>query len=150
MTGNDGDRRMSLGGWWGQRITGRRTRWVILLLWVMLAAVLSVVWPSAAQMENPHPPSLPASASSVVAGRLQQRAFGAAHTMPGLLVFYRRTGITPVNRRAIAQFLGDVTARPLPRQEGTPLLTADALATQVHQHPMTVVVPLAFPRQPRC
>ncbi len=144
MTGRAGDGRMGLGDWWGQRLTGRRTRWVILLLWVMLAAVLSVVWPSAAQMENPNPPSLPASASSVAAGRLQQQAFGAAHTMPGLLVFYQRTGITSANRQAIAQFLGSVTARPLPRQAGAPLLTADALATQLHQHPTTVVVPVAF------
>ncbi len=46
--------------------------------------------------------------------------------MLGLLVFYQRTGLTPAIRRARADFLGNVTARPLPRQQGAPLVTAEA------------------------
>ncbi len=43
MIGSHTDGRTGLSAWWGQRITGRRTRWVVLLLWVTLAAVLPAV-----------------------------------------------------------------------------------------------------------
>lgn len=42
-------------------MTGRRTRWIMVLVWLALAMELTVLWPSAAQMDNPNPPSLPAS-----------------------------------------------------------------------------------------
>jgi len=133
--------------WWGHWVSRPGSRWATVVIWLGLVAVMTATLPSAAQMEAPNPPSLPATASAVVAGNLQQRVFGGAHTTPGLLVFYRRGGLSPQDVSAVAGFLHQLAAHPLPRQlQATDLRTSSSatLSPTIRHHGTTLVVPLFF------
>jgi len=128
-------------------VSGVRTRYLTLVLWLALAAVLSVALPSASKTEAPNPSNLPASAQSVVAASLQQRAFGATNRTPGILVFYAKDGLSTHDLTAIAGYLDTLARSPLPGELGKPAfagLPAPALAALRKADATTLAVPLAF------
>ena len=128
-------------------VSGRRTRYLTLLLWLALAVVLGGALPSATRMEAQNPANLPASAQSVVAGALQQAAFGGKGQTPGILVFYRKGGLSPQDTETVAAFLRTLAQRPLPEQIGKPVfagIPAPALASLAKDKGSTLAVPLTF------
>jgi len=131
----------------GAVMTGRRTRWLTLVLWLALAGVLGALLPSANKMESQNPGNLPATAQSVVAGSLQQKAFGGKGEMPGILVFYRKGGLTAADYRGIASFLSRVAQHLLPGETGKPPfagMPAQLLASFAKGGGSTLAVPLVF------
>lgn len=134
---------MRIVGW----LVGRRTRWAVVLIWVALAAALAVSLPAVSHVESPNPANLPTSASSVAAGRIQNQAFGSHHSSPGILVFYRRGGLTGSDLTTVASVLKDLQTHRLPLQTGkVPFvhLRAGQLSRITARHGSTLVVPLSF------
>ncbi len=127
-------------------VAGRRTRFIPLLLWIAVTAVLSFTLPSATKLEAPSPQDLPATAQSVVAAALQSAAFGQKHETPGILVFYRKGGLGAHDITQISRYLGQLAAQPLQGQIGRPALAglpAAALKGAIKDK-TTLAVPLFF------
>lgn len=129
-----------------QSVVGRM-RYLVLIAWVVGAALLTVFLPSATKMEAQNPADLPANAPSVVASRIDQKAFGTAHDVPAILVFYRKGGLTAVDNQQIATFLARNAQTPLPMQVGaSPLakVPPSALPSLASKNHTTLAVPLLF------
>lgn len=128
--------------------TGRRSRWVTILAWVGMAVAMTLIAPSLAHTESPNPPTLPATASSVVAQTIQNHVQRqTADTSAGLVVFYRQGGLTHANLLGIHRFLVDLSAHPLPNQTGAVAfarIPAEALSQQSSARNTTLVIPLTF------
>ena len=131
----------------GAAMIGRRTRWLTLLLWLALAGVMGALLPSASRMESQNPANLPATAQSIVADSLQQKVFGGKGEMAGILVFYRKSGLTAVDYRGIASFLSQLAQHPLPGEISKPAfagLPVQTLASLAKGRGSTLAVPLVF------
>jgi RND superfamily putative drug exporter len=131
--------------WFGW-VAGRRARYVSLLVWVVLAAALSLALPSATGQEAQSPQDLASTAQSVVAAKLQTQAFGLKNETPGVLVFYRKGGLTAQNLRSISGYLTRLAGHPVQGEIGKPPLAglgAAALKGAV-AHGSTLAVPLFF------
>jgi len=128
-------------------LAGKRTRWITLFIWLTLAIIAATVLPSVAAVETQNPVNLPASASSVIAQRIESHTFHTGNLTPGLLVFYHHGGLTGPNLNSIKRSLRNLTQTPLPLQKGTipwekiPTSALRGLAKADHS---TLVVPLTF------
>jgi putative drug exporter of the RND superfamily len=109
-------------------VTGRRSKWVVVLAWVLLAAGFSPLGTQLGDVTDNRTESLlPAEAESTEALRLQEQRFPGGETIAGLIVYERRGGLTDADRAAIAEAAGRAAdALPLvgppvvPFQEGSP------------------------------
>ena len=127
--------------------TGRWTRWITVVVWVVAAIVMTMVLPSVTKVESSNPANLPATASSVMASRIEKGAFRGSQASPGLLVFYRHGGLTSKNYESIAQFLDHVATHRLPDLTGhVPYagVPASQLQRFTQRSGTTLVVPLLF------
>jgi RND superfamily putative drug exporter len=102
-------------GW----VAGRRTRWITLGIWLGLAVLALTVLPTITAVEAQNPATLQASASSLIASRVESAAFPTSNATPGLLVFDRRSGLTSTDLRRIHETLQALTQKPLPLQAGS-------------------------------
>jgi RND superfamily putative drug exporter len=80
---------------------GRRTKWVVVVFWVV---VLAVAGPLAGKLtgvqKNDSVEWLPQSAESTKVFTLSER-FGTADDVPAVIVYERRSGITPADLAAV-------------------------------------------------
>src|SRR5262252_2537678 len=111
---------------------GSWTKWLVVGFWVV---VVAVIYPLSTKLmaaeKNTASSWLPASAESVKVLDVQQR-FQSPNTAPGVVVYYRASGITPADRAKAA-----ADARRFARIHGVvpgtvagPILSADGKAMQ--------------------
>jgi putative drug exporter of the RND superfamily len=102
-------------------VTGRRTKWLVVAAWVVLAAVMAPLGSKLADKTNDSSESsLPKNAESTRVVRLLQRDFPGGQTLTGLVVYHRPGGLTAADK---AKMLED--ARNAPRKisvVGTPVV----------------------------
>jgi putative drug exporter of the RND superfamily len=107
---------------------GRRTKWLVLALWV---AVLAVAGPLAGQLtsaeKNDAASWLPARAESTQVLHLAER-FQPSDDIPAIVVYERQSGLTAADRATVAsdaREFGDVVGvdrdviGPIPSRDGT-------------------------------
>src|SRR4051812_45752687 len=84
-------------------VTGRRTKWLVLIAWVILLAALAPVGQKLSEgTDNRTESSLPPNAESTAALRVQEQRFPGGETVSGLIVYRRAGGLTPQDQRTIA------------------------------------------------
>src|SRR4051794_9878518 len=84
-------------------VTGRRTKWLVLLAWVILLVALAPVGQKLSQVTDNRTESfLPPNAESTAALRVQEARFPGGETVSGLVVYRRAGGLTPADRDTIA------------------------------------------------
>jgi RND superfamily putative drug exporter len=84
-------------------VTGRRTKWLVLLAWVILLAILAPVGQKLSDVTDNRTESfLPKNAESTEALRVQERSFPGGQTVSGLIVYRRAGGLTPEDQQTIA------------------------------------------------
>lgn len=111
-------------------VCGRRTKWIVLAIWV---AILAVAGPLAGKLtgaqENDAAAWLPGSAESTKVFEIQQEAFASGETLPAVIVYERPSGITDADMAKAAadaqqiggfEKVGDV-AGPVPSEDGQAL-----------------------------
>src|SRR5215472_13033312 len=111
---------------------GSWTKWLVMGFWVV---VVAVVFPLSAKLahaeKNDASAWLPASAESVKALNVQAR-FQPPNTYPGVVVYYRASGVTAADRAKAAsdtrRFAG--IAGVVPGTVTGPVLSADGKAMQ--------------------
>jgi RND superfamily putative drug exporter len=84
-------------------VAGRRTKWLVLLLWIVLAVVFAPLGSKLADATDDRTEaSLPKNAESTKVLTLQQERFKSGQTATGLIVYQRPGGLTAADRAKIA------------------------------------------------
>ncbi|WP_310551070.1 MMPL family transporter [Paenibacillus glufosinatiresistens] len=138
----------SLSGY-GKWIAGPRSKWVTLLVWVALVAVLNMVWPSVNSQVKNNASNLPENSPSVVADRIIEKEFPGGNGVPALLVWHRDGSLNDKDYAAIATVYAKLAKEPLPHQQFVPPLgqvPPQALAGSASKDGSTLVTPVLFDR----
>ena len=88
----------------GSIVAGKRGKWVTLLVWVVLAGVLSMWLPSVNDEEINNAPNLLNTAPSVQAQKLIEEEFPSTGGVPALLVWHREGPLTDEDLTHINEF----------------------------------------------
>jgi RND superfamily putative drug exporter len=85
-------------------VAGRRSKWLVVLAWVVLLLVFAPLGAKLADVTDNRTESfLPPNAESTQVLRLQEQRFAGGQTLSGLVVYERPGGLTAADRRRIAQ-----------------------------------------------
>ena len=99
-------------------ITGRRTKWVVLAIWIAIAIVsLPLAGKLSSLQKNDQKSSLPAGAQSAKILDAQAHFPGAA-TLPALVVYHRSSGLTAQDKAVIAADAARIKALNLSGVQG--------------------------------
>ncbi|GIP39305.1 membrane protein [Paenibacillus sp. J31TS4] len=131
------------GGW----VAGPRTRWVTLVVWIVLAALLSLVFPSISGEEDNGAPNLSDDRPSVKAERLANEQFPNETGIPALIVWNRSGGLSDADLQQLQKLTEKLTAEPLPEQSFVPpyhKMPLPALKGQLSEDRTTLVLPIFF------
>ena len=84
-------------------VTGRRSKWLVLVVWVIAFAALMPLGSKLADETKDDTASyLPQSAESTEVVEILDREFSAGETTIGLIVYQREGGLTAADKRIIA------------------------------------------------
>ena len=84
-------------------VTGRRTKWIVVALWVVAVAALTPVGAKLVDETQDDTASfLPESAESTEVVEILDEQFDAGETTQGLLIYHREGGLTPADEEKIA------------------------------------------------
>ena len=102
--------------------TGRRSKWLVVVLWILLAAALSGPGSKLADETNDQTQSfLPESAESTKVLNLQEERFREGQTRDALIVYRREGGLTAADKRKVeADARAAAQSLPVSRPPVTP------------------------------
>jgi RND superfamily putative drug exporter len=111
-------------------VSGKRSKWLVLVAWIMIVAVVSPFAAKLGDVENNETETwLPGNAESLVVANLQEE-FPNADTVPAVIVYHRDSGLTEADlhkveadRQAIGAEFPDWQPSPgTPSQDGQAIL----------------------------
>ncbi|RSN41055.1 MMPL family transporter [Actinomadura sp. WAC 06369] len=112
-------------------IAGRRTKWAVLALWIVLLAALGPLAGKLGDVEENDASSwLPEGAESTQVVELQER-FRSEESMLAVIVYERPSGITAADRAAVAEDAAAFRALPGAETVQGPIPSEDGRALQV-------------------
>ncbi|MEH7439562.1 MMPL family transporter [Neobacillus drentensis] len=132
---------------YGNAVSGKKGRWLVLLAWIVLAAVLNVTLPQANSQKNEMAPNLEEETWSEQANKIAEKEFPASSGTPALLTWYRASGITDNDLSLIQQFTKDATENPVSSQDTiVPFyqFPLPVLKEQLSKDGTTLILPLSF------
>lgn len=131
----------------GKWVAGKKTKWITLLVWIIVAAVLSIIWPGVKSMEQNNAQNLKSDMPSVQASMLAEEQFPSDSGIPALLVWHREGGISDEDLANIQQLAAYFTANPVEDQELVPPLDRvplPALQAEISEDGSAFVFPFFF------
>jgi RND superfamily putative drug exporter len=131
-------------------IAGPRTRWITLVTWIVIAALLSLFLPAVGDKEESNAPNLGSDSPSVVADKLIKDKFPSSSGIPALVVWHREGGLSDEDFALIQQTTQALIENPLKEQgEVVPLdqMPIPALHKFASEDGTTLVQPIAFGEQ---
>ncbi|MNX07278.1 Membrane protein YdfJ [compost metagenome] len=131
----------------GAWVSGRRGKWIMLGVWVILAAVLSVIWPGVNKEEINNSPNLSDSKPSVQAEAVASREFPTGEGVPAIIVWHREGGLKDEDLVHIQKLTEQVEKSPLPEMTFiVPLHKAPlpALKAELSKDGSTLAAPIVF------
>jgi len=130
--------------------TGRISKWMTLLAWVLLVVVLTITLPSVSDKVQNNAENLPESSASITADHLLQQYFPNASGVPALLAVQREGGLTDEDIQHIQLLTEQLTNDPLPAQEAViplHLIPPPALQSIISEDGSTIIVPITFTQE---
>lgn len=128
-------------------MTGRVSRWVVIGIWVVLTAALTIAWPAVNDSEVNNAPNLSDDSPSVEADKLIKKQFPNSSGVPALLTWHNESGLTKEDLKAAQQMAEGLEKDPLEDQTSTPplhKLPVSALQQMVSKDGTTLVQPIFF------
>jgi putative drug exporter of the RND superfamily len=132
---------------YGNAVSGKKGRWIVLLAWLVLAAVLNMTLPQANSQKNEMAPNLAEETWSEQANKIAEKEFPASSGTPALLTWYRDSGITDNDLSLIQQYTKDVMENPVSSQDTiVPFyqFPLPVLKDQLSKDGTTLILPLSF------
>lgn len=130
----------------GRFVAGKRSKWVMLAVWMIVVGVLSSLWPMVNKEVKNNAANLREDTPSVQAEKIAAEQFGSS-SVPALIVWHREGGIKNEDLELIQQLYAGLGASPVPYQEFVPPLDqvpAQALTAQLSKDGSTLVTPVLF------
>lgn len=103
-------------GKWGSLVAGPKTKWITLVLWIVLVSVLSIILPAVSKEKTNNPKQIPNASPSVQAQHIQKQFWPKQSGMTALIVWYRNGGLTSQDLRDIQRNDQNLSQHPLPCQ----------------------------------
>ncbi|MBW7474923.1 MMPL family transporter [Paenibacillus oenotherae] len=141
---------MSQNSWlrkYGELVAGKRTRWIIIFVWIFATVILSTMLPQVGKNEVNNAPNLESTEPSVIAGQVIEEQFPSASGLPALLVWHNESGITRDDLTHVKQLSSQLSDNPLQGQTGiVPYhqLPDAALMSEVSKDGTTFIQPIFF------
>ncbi|WP_397536623.1 MMPL family transporter [Rummeliibacillus pycnus] len=132
---------------WGSLVSGKKSHWITLVVWVLLVTVLSFIWPQVNSIENASTNDLPKDMMSQQANKLIDEEFADDAGNPMLLVWHRNEKLKDEDFAAIQKVYKKLADHPLSVQQSIPPLgtvPAQALKAEVSENGTTIVTPIFF------
>ncbi|MDC3411951.1 MMPL family transporter [Aquibacillus sp. 3ASR75-11] len=105
---------------WGKIVASSKSRWITVLVWVAVIAVISIVWPQVNDEESGSNNLLPEDAMSVEASKIMEEQFPNDSGVPLLLVWYRDGGLVERDFEIVQALYEDLAKQPLGYQSLIP------------------------------
>lgn len=125
--------------------TGKISKWVTLVVWILIALILTLTLPSVGDKEQNNAANLPSDAQSVLADQVIQQYFPNSTGVPALLVWHRDAGLTEEDFSIVRQLSEELTNNPLPSQESIiPLHMGIPIEVLTSEDGSTLILPITF------
>lgn len=134
---------------YGAWVASRRGKWIMLAIWVVVAALLNMIWPGVNKEEINNSPNLSDSKPSVQAEAVASREFPTGEGVPAIIVWHREGGLKDEDLVHIQKLTEQAEKTPLPQQTFVvPLHKAPlpALKAQLSKDGSTLAAPIIFDR----
>lgn len=132
---------------YGRWVAGKSGRWITLVVWIALVAILSVAWPGVNGEEINNSPNLDDSKSSIQAEMVAATQFPSDLGIPALIVWHREGGLSEADLQSIQGLTERAEATPLLQQTFVvPLhrMPIPALQQQLSEDGSTLVSTILF------
>mgnify|MGYP003492806765 CR=1 FL=1 len=132
---------------WGEIMGGKKSRWVVLGLWLAFAVVLAFVFPQVNSVENYSGEDLPEDEMSIEASALIDEEFSSDAGLPLLIVWYKDAGLEMSDIQNIQSLYGELAENPLQKQQSVPpfaQLPPQALMGALSENGKSIVTPIFF------
>ncbi|MFJ7974471.1 MMPL family transporter [Peribacillus sp. NPDC096379] len=132
---------------YGTFVGGLKTRWITLVIWVLLTIVLSFTWPAINSVEDDTAADLPDSSMSQQADRLIKKEFPNDAGIPVLIVWHKDNKLNNQDYQAIQTVYKQLKDKPLTKQSTLPpfdTIPEQALSQSVSKNGTTLVTPIFF------
>ncbi|MBV7508140.1 MMPL family transporter [Bacillus sp. sid0103] len=134
---------------YGNAVSGKKGRWIVLLIWLLLATVLNGTLPQANSQKNEMASNLETSTPSQQAKIIAEKEFPSTSGIPALLTWYKATGLTEVDLALIQKYSKELDQNPVDSQDSVvPFyqLPLPALKQQLSEDGTTLILPVTFKR----
>lgn len=131
----------------GRYVAGKRSKWITLAIWILIAVILSSVWPAVNKVTQNNAPNLGDKMPSVIAGKLAEEQFPSDAGIPALFVFKRDGGLTDADYGHLTSLTSHFTTNPAPGQQlVVPFdkIPLPVLKEQASKDGSTIVLPFFF------
>lgn len=131
----------------GRYVAGKRSKWITLAVWILIAVILSAVWPAVNKVTQNNAPNLGDEMPSVIAAQLAEEQFPSDAGIPALFVFKRDGGLTDADYGHLTSLTSHFTANPVAGQQlVVPFdkIPLPVLKGQASKDGSTIVLPFFF------
>lgn len=138
---------MQEGSGYGRFVAGKRSKWITLVVWIVVAVLLGVIWPAVGDRETNNAQDLDESKPSVQAAAVAGREFPGGQGLPALIVWHQAGGLTDRQIEQIQALTERLDQDPVEQQQTVvPLyqLPPQAIKGQLSEDGSTLVMPLFF------
>lgn len=138
---------MQEGSGYGRFVAGKRSKWITLVVWIVVAVLLGVIWPAVGDREANNAQDLDESKPSVQAAAVAGREFPGGQGLPALIVWHEAGGLTDRQIEQIQALTERLDQDPVEQQQTVvPLyqLPPQAIKGQLSEDGSTLVMPLFF------
>lgn len=132
---------------YGNTVSGKKGRWVVLITWLLLAAVINMALPQANSQKNEMAANLESTSPSQQAKKVAEKEFPATSGTPALLTWYKSTGMTNEDLTLIQKYSKELAKNPVNSQDHVmPLdqFPLPVLKQQLSQDGTTLLLPVTF------
>lgn len=132
---------------WGSVMGGKKTRWVVLALWIMFAVIFALIFPQINSVENFVGDEIPDTYTSIQAGNIMEEEFSSDSGIPLLITWYNESGLTEEDLTNIKGVYKQLAEDPLDGQETIPPfhnLPVQALMGSLSENGAALVTPVFF------
>lgn len=132
---------------WGNLVGNKRSRWITLIIWLLIVGLLSALFPQINSMENYSGSDLPENVMSEKARAIMDDQFPSDTGIPLLIVWYKKSGLEIEHLQGIQSIYRKLTEDPLKAQTILPPfgdLPTEALLGSISGNGQSIVTPIFF------
>ncbi|MFD2444803.1 MMPL family transporter [Bacillus sp. CGMCC 1.16607] len=131
---------------YGDFVSGRKGRWIIVFVWVFCILLLNLTLPQASSQKNERADIFLKENDSMKAKEIIEKEFGANTGTPALLTWYKVKGLTDDDLSSVQILTRELTEQPIDRVSVPPFyqFPLPVLKEQVSEDGTTLVLPIIF------